>query len=489
MRQNSISSNRAVDYRFTLAVAALLGVGYFLAVSALTYRIGFPLDDAWIHLTYARNFALHGEWAFRLGESSAGSTSPLWTGLLSIGYLIRLSPHVWAFFLGWVILSATAIRAEQIARRMITSYRVNIPWVGLFIALAWHLTWSATSGMETLLHGLIVLIVLGLLMENSRRYLTLGLLAGLSVWVRPDGLTLLGPILITGLLQNDTYRARGSAMLKVFIGFGVLFVFYLLFNLALSGSPMPNTFYAKQAEYAEYLRSMSQIERLTDYILPVIASPFVVLVPGLFLWIYKIVREKNWGALTGVIWIVGYIGIYFMSLPAYQHGRYIIPVFPVLYLCGILGMMRYVTSHKANQRIAFIWLALVVILVVAFQWVGANQNTQDVIFVETQMVNTAQWINGNLPSDSILGVHDIGAVGYFTRNPILDLAGLITPDVVPFIRDEMRLSEYLGAENAEFLVTFPGWYPQLIVGQTRLFEAEGTLYPYEDKMTVYRWMK
>jgi hypothetical protein len=86
-------------------------------------------------------------------------------------------------------------------------------------------------------------------------------------------------------------------------------------------------------------------------------------------------------------------------------------------------------------------------------------------------------------------VHDIGAVGYFTRNPILDLAGLITPDVVPFIRDEMRLSEYLGAENAEFLVTFPGWYPQLIVGQTRLFEAEGTLYPYEDKMTVYRWMK
>ncbi len=38
---------------------------------------GFPLDDAWIHQVYARNLALHGQWAFVLGQPSAGSTSPL----------------------------------------------------------------------------------------------------------------------------------------------------------------------------------------------------------------------------------------------------------------------------------------------------------------------------------------------------------------------------------------------------------------------------
>jgi hypothetical protein len=487
MKQNSISSNSRPDYRVTLAVAALLGIGYFLAVSALTYRVGFPLDDAWIHLTYARNFALHGEWAFRLGESSAGSTSPLWTGLLSIGYLIRLSPYVWTFFLGWVILSATAIRAEQIARRVLPSYRTNIPWVGLFIALAWHLTWSATSGMETLLHGLIILVVLGQLMENSRRYLTLGLLTGLSVWVRPDGLTLLGPILIMALLQNDTYKSRGSAILKVFIGFGVLFVFYLLFNLALSGSPLPNTFYAKQSEYAAYLSSMSIADRLTDYMLPLIASPFVVVIPGLFLWIYRIVRERNWGAMVSMVWVLGYIGIYFMRLPAYQHGRYILPAFPILYLLGMLGVMSYVTSSKANHRIVFLWLSMIVILVVGFESVGARQNAQDVVFVDTQMVQTALWINNNLSPDAVLGVHDIGAIGYFTQNPIIDLAGLITPDVVPFIRNETRLGAYLNSKSAEYLVTFPGWYPQLVEGHNQLFEARNELYPYEDTMSVYRW--
>ena len=488
MARNFIASNKKGDYHIALAVAALLGVGNFILVSVLTYRVGFPLDDAWIHLTYARNFALHGEWAFRLGEGSAGSTAPLWTALLSIGYLLRLAPYIWTFFLGWLVLSLTAIRAEQIARRVIASYHPNIPWVGLFIALAWHLTWSATSGMETLLHGFIVLVVLGMLMENSHQYMTLGLLVGLSVWVRPDGLTLLGPILLTAFLQNNTWSSRGLALLKIFIGFGVLFFFYLLFNLALSGSPMPNTFYAKQAEYAEYLRSLSLVDRLTDYLLPLIASPFVVLIPGLFLWVYKVVREKNWGALAGLIWAAGYIGIYFMQLPAYQHGRYIIPAFPVLYLWGMLGLMGYSTSRTANQRVAFFWQTALILLIITFQWVGAGQNARDVVFVETQMVDTAKWVNENLPSDALLGVHDIGAIGYFTQNPILDLAGLVTPDVVPFIRDEVQLGEYLDTKNAQFLITFPGWYPQLAAKGSKFFEADSELYQYSDRMSVYSWM-
>ena len=487
MRRNSIASKWKIDYRIILAAAALLGIGNFLTVSALTYRIGFPLDDAWIHLTYARNFALHGEWAFRLGQGSAGSTSPLWTALLSIGYLIRLAPYVWTFFLGWLLLSIMSIRSEQIARRLIESYHSNIPWVGLFIALAWHLTWSATSGMETLLHGLFVLVVLGMLMENSRQYMTLGLLVGLSVWVRPDGLTLLGPILLTAYMQNKTLKSQGSALLKIFIGFGVLFLLYLLFNLALSGTPMPNTFYAKQAEYADYLRSMSLSKRAGDYMSPLIAGPFLALIPGLFLWVYKILCEKNWGAIAGLIWVLGYMGIYFMRLPAYQHGRYIIPTFPVIYLMGLLGMMSYITLPKANQRVTFYWGALVVILVVTFQWIGSKQNAQDVVFVETQMVHTAQWINENLSPDSILGIHDIGAIGYFTPNPILDMAGLITPDVVPFVRDETRLGKYLDTNNVQYLVTFPSWYPQLISGHSPLFAAENSNFPYEDVMSVYRW--
>ena len=43
---------------------------------------GLPLDDAWIHLVYARSLAaLHG-FAYNPGQLETGATSPLWAALL-----------------------------------------------------------------------------------------------------------------------------------------------------------------------------------------------------------------------------------------------------------------------------------------------------------------------------------------------------------------------------------------------------------------------
>lgn len=135
MRRDSTESIRRIDPRLVIAIAAVLAVLFYLGISALIFRIGFPLDDTWIHLTYARNFAEHGEWAYRLGERSAGSTSPLWTVLLAIGFLLDLAPFIWTYFLGWVVLTLLAIHAENIARKLARSYKPRLPWVGLFLSL------------------------------------------------------------------------------------------------------------------------------------------------------------------------------------------------------------------------------------------------------------------------------------------------------------------------------------------------------------------
>ena len=489
MARDSSASNLLLDHRLVIALAALIAVGFYLFMSASIFRIGFPLDDTWIHLTYARNLADHGEWAFRLGERSAGSTAPLWTLLLSIGYLLQLAPYIWTFFLGWVVLALVGILAENIARKNIESYKPLVPWVGLFFILAWQLTWSAVSGMETLLHGLFALAVLGALLSGSRRYLALGLLSGLSVWVRPDGLTLLGPILFTAFLSENTWTSRGQAIQKTLVGFGSLFFLYLLFNLLLSGNPMPNTFYAKQAEYEAFWHAKPLSDRVIEYLLPIIASPFLVLIPGAILWLAKSVREKNWGAISGVFWVVGYIGIYFARLPAYQHGRYIIPALSVLYLWGMLGMMEFVTSEKANKRIVFLWSVLTGALCLVFAFIAARQNAHDVYWIESEMVRTAQWVQENVAPDALLAVHDIGALGYYVPNPILDLAGLITPEVVPFIRDEDRLLEYLDENSADYLIVFVSDYPNLTSDRSPVFVAGLDFDPVgiENDMRVYQW--
>lgn len=484
-----MKSNWRVDARLIIAFAALIAVLFYILVSALIFRVGFPLDDAWIHFTYARNFAEHGEWAFRIGEISAASTAPLWTCLLSVGFLLKLAPYIWTFFLGWVILTLLGVHAEDTAQRLINTYRPRFPWVGLFFVTAWHLTWSAVSGMETLLHGYIVFVVLSMLISGSRLYLGLGLLAGLSVWVRPDGLTLLGPIVFTALLVEKSSKQRMDALFKILIGFGALFGPYLLFNLALSGNPMPNTFYAKQAEYQEYWLSQPLLSRIGNYLLPILASPFIVLVPGVLLWLNRIIRTRAWGAIAGVIWFVGYVAVYFARLPAYQHGRYIIPALPILYLWGILGMVEFISSAKADRRVVFLWSTLLGTLCLLFSYVAARQNAYDVYWIETEMVGTARWVEQNIPPDALLAVHDIGALGYYVPNPMIDLAGLITPDVVPFIRNSTELAAYLNSRSARYLIVFPGQYPGLVSDKASLFSSGShyDLLHFEDHIQVYRW--
>lgn len=489
MARVSTSLKPRLDWRVIVAFASLGAVGLYLWMNAMISRVGFPLDDTWIHLTYARNLAEHGEWAFRLGEQSAGSTSPLWTLLLSIGYVIRLAPYAWTFFLGWLMLTLLAIFAEASARKLLTGYSPRIPWVGIFFVFAWHLTWAATSGMETLLHALLIFLVLTSLIGGSSRYAMLGLLAGLSVWVRPDGATLLGPILFTIAFTEKSWSSRGRSAISVLIGFGVLFLLYLLFNLALSGNPMPNTFYAKQAEYqADWLNRPLQ-ERLVDYLLPIFASPFIALSPGAVGWVSGAIRNRNWGALAGVIWFVGYVLLYFLRLPAYQHGRYIIPAFPILYLWGLSGMAGFMQSAKSNVRLKFLWRSLVAALSVVFFILGGLQNAKDVFWVESEMVATAEWVKQNIPPDATLAVHDIGAMGYFASNPLLDLAGLVDPEVIPFIRDEARLADYLNDRSAEYLIVPPGFYEELIDNREIVFVAgeASSSTNLDDHMLVLKW--
>ncbi|HET6595080.1 MAG TPA: hypothetical protein VFG81_05630 [Anaerolineales bacterium] len=489
MKRNSIALNWRPESWVILAFAALVAVLFYLIVSLATYDLGFPLDDAWIHLTYARNLAEHREWAFRLGERSAGSTSPLWTALLSIGFLIGLAPYIWTYLAGWVVLTLLAVCAENLVRKLVVIYRSQIPWAGLFFIFAWHLTWSAVSGMETLLHGLVILAVLGTLMSGSRRYLTLGLLTGLSVWVRPDGLTLLGPIFFVALCSEKTWHRRGEAIWMTLIGFGSLVLPYVLFNLALSGHAMPNTFYAKQAEYGVFWESKPFLERVSAYLAPILASPFLALIPGAVIWLVKRIRLWDWGVLASLLWVLGYIVIYFVSLPAYQHARYVIPALPVIYLWGILGFFEIALSPQTNRRFVFAWQTMTIILCLAFTFLGANQNAKDVLWVENEMVATAKWVNRNLPADARLAVHDIGALGFYAQNPIVDMAGLITPEVVPFIRDEDQLKYYLNSKSVDYLITFPSFYPQLTSQRQLVFQAgtslrEGGL---GENIGVYRW--
>jgi hypothetical protein len=474
-----------------LALTSAISLGVYLGASVLYYEIGFPLDDSWIHLTYARNLAVYGEWAFQPGKLSAGSTAPLWTALLSLGFFFRLAPpYMWTYFLGVLLLWGLGLLGEMIVRSASPSYQSRIPWVGLFLISEWHLVWAAASGMETLLHALLITVVLGMLISGSRRFMTLGLLAGLSVWVRPDGITLLGPVVVHALAGKGTVKKRWRELSLFLIGFASLFIPYMLFNLILAGTPMPNTFYAKQAEYALWQASPI-LSRIGEMSLQFLSGPSLVLLPAALGLLMVALQKREWGTLAGMVWFAGYLFLYVERLPVYQHGRYIMPAMPIFFLWGLVALIGFSKSKmfgRYHWMVATGWNYLVGILCVAFWLIGARTYAEDVALIESEMVASARWVAENVPGDEIVAAHDIGALGYFDNHPLIDLAGLVSPEVIPFIRDEEKLAEFLDESNASYLISFPGFYPYLSEIAEPVFVTDGVAPALGgNNMIVYRW--
>ena len=244
------------------------------------YGFGFPLDDAWIHQTYARNLACCGEWAFVPGDPSGGSTAPLWSLALSLGHALGLGPLPSGYGLGmaaWLALAWCCARWFALRNPGVARW----PWiVGALVLVEWHLAWSAVSGMETLLFALLVVAVF-VLLDARASWLAVGALVGLTVWVRPDALTLLLPVALhLGLRRGEQGERgwRGAAWFVV--GLALLIVPYFGFNAALAGSIFPSTLAAKTAEYASLRDAPFLLRLLQQMALPLVGL-LAVLLPGM----------------------------------------------------------------------------------------------------------------------------------------------------------------------------------------------------------------
>lgn len=477
-----LRSMSTVPREWFFLLLAMLAVGLYvlLADSRRDSGLGFPLDDSWIHQTYARNLAERGEWAFVAGEPSAASTAPLYSGLLAVGHLLNLAPFFWAHLLGVLALALGASLAARIGEQLFPAVPCVGLATGLMVLLAWHLIWAAASGMETMLFMALSLAVLWLtfreLDQRSAqpkavflRGLALGAVGGLLFLTRPEGALLLGLVGLAALLTwGREYRRRYFLWAAgAGIGFVVVISPYTAWNYHINGDLLPATASAKIAENAP-LREASLLERYANMILPLIAGAQFIAAPAIAMGMFLILRQarkdpKRWLLLLPPIWAAAHLTLFVLRLPApYQHGRYVMPVLPPL-LIYVAGGMGYWLEHGKNSMIGRVLsrsLALSTALAFpAFLWIGGQAYANDVRIINTEMVETAQWVRDNIPPSELFAVHDIGALGYYAPRQILDLAGLVSPEVVPIITDHAKLMTLICQRGAKWLMVLPDQRP------------------------------
>lgn len=475
-----------------MAASVLAGAGYLLQAK-WTLGLGLPLDDAWIHQTYARNLVERGEWAFQPGEPSAGSTAPLWTLILAIGRWLGLDPLAWTYAAGIALLVMTAWTAGRWLSHRQPGLRGWAIAAAALVVFEWHLVWASVSGMETLALAFIALLVLLAVDQGDWPALGVGLCLGAGLWIRPDALLLAVPVTLAGV-AHTTRQPRGSwpGLPWTFAVAAPLIGAYLAFNHSLSGEWWPTTFYAKQAEYA-VLRARPLLTRLFEQAQAPLVGMGMVLLPGLALAVVRDVRERKWARLAAPLWIALHLAAYAVRLPVtYQHGRYALPVIPALLVLGLDGLAtwaRPLDSRSLRRRLSRAWLGSLLAVAAGFYLLGARAYARDVAIIESEMVAASRWIAEHTEPGALVAAHDIGALGYFGDRPLVDLAGLVSPEVVPILRDEAVLARYLDERRAEYLMTFPGWYPILVQNAELVFTTRGSYSPTAggENMAVFRW--
>lgn len=472
LRRDGVIALAAVTAHLLYLLAAQMGRGHF----------GFPLDDAWIYQAYARNLAQTGQWAFVPGVPSSGSTSVLWTLMVVPGHLLPLDPRLWTQAMGLLMLTALGLGAARLFPTRSLHFSLAL---GVAAVLEWHLVWAATSGMETALFAALLVWFWVWMRQHDpavrgHRWqdgLWLGVWGGVLLLARPEGVLAAGVAGLYSLLKRgrplDTVRWAALAG----VGFALLLAPFLALNLSTSGTLWPNTFYAKQTEYA-VLWQMPYPRRLFDQAAVVFVGPQAVLIPALAVEIVRLVRRRPFdGAeVLPLGWVLLHWALYAARLPVtYQHGRYAMPTVPLVVAYGVRGMVNIIRP-RAQQRAVRVgsltWLLAVAALFPLFLAVlGAPAYAQDVDFIEMEMVATAHWLAEHTAPEAVIAAHDIGALGYFAPRPLVDLAGLVSPDVLPYMQDADALHAYILASGAEYLVIFPAWsetYARLVARPTYL---------------------
>jgi hypothetical protein len=304
------------------------------------------------------------------------------------------------------------------------------------------------------------------------RCFVLGLVGGLLALTRPEGLGLIGLI---GLAVGWRLRRTPGRLLRTWaamgIGIAVPLIPYLVFHYTTTGLPFPNTFYAKQQEYRALLTLYPVWRRWLMMVGVTLVGGQVLLLPGFVYALWRSISNLRspdsepgssvYGPLLCAAWWLIHLTLYALRLPVtYQHGRYQIPVIPFFILVGVGGTVYLLRPQARALTVRVLSRALMVsmlLLFLIFLILGARTYGTDVAFIQGEMVAIAHWLEANVPAGGLIAVHDIGAIGYFTPRLLLDLAGLVTPEVIPFIADEARLIEFMQAQDADYVVFFPDW--------------------------------
>lgn len=426
-----------------ITLAALAAILLLFLLRSLGNNGGhliYALDDPYIHMAMAKNLALHGVWGATRYAFSSTSSSPLWTALLALSYLIfgvnELAP--------FVLSLASCVVCVCVLYALLRKY--GLAGAPLFVVLnaivyTTPLPSLVFTGLEHILHTTLSLLLVERGADalcashwSARRFAQVAGLAFLLTLTRYEGLFLVG-VLCAFLALRRRWGAAvvtAGAGLAPIVGLGLLSMahggYFLPNSVLLKGNvPSVSLWDALAAYTGAWYQQMLQAPHVLTLVLVALA-----------LFVREARARSLWEKPTLMLALFVLAALAHMQLARtgwfFRYEAYLMSL--GLFAVAVAARECMLSAGRPamdRERLPAYLGAALLILILAWPVLGRALGALRITPRATTNIYEQQYQMGRFVREFYEGqsiaLNDIGAVNYLADVRCLDIVGLASTEV------------------------------------------------------------
>ncbi len=464
---------------FLITAAVFFGICFlyilFMLSSTGNY-FTYILDDAYIHMAIARNFAFHGVWGVTKYIFSSSSSSPVFTCIISLLFFVfgnhTLIPLIFNIVVSCLLI---AVLVKYFSFFLLHSKQVIVACLFTLFLSVLHV--QIVSGMEHVLQVFVIAVNI----YCFQKWIGNGFKTSLYTYIFYCTILLLGLVRFESMFYFVSLafvffliRNFKNAMLVLVIGFAPILVFGY-FNVHSSGYFFPNSVVVK-GTLIDF--SGNVLAQIADIVLKKLILNITFYKIGFFplligmILIYRDYKSKiDFRSIVSANFL--FIAFSFTLImhclfgemkSIFRYEAYLLVAFCMTLIPKLLVFFEKPWSaFKAEAGIGVFIMANTIILVYKFGY-AHNLITNGSANIYEQQIQSARFLHKYYNTSKVVA-NDIGAITYFSDIHLLDIVGLGSMEMVDFkIRkkvfdDEVEkfLSEYTRDNKYELAVAYEEW--------------------------------
>ncbi|REC78116.1 hypothetical protein DRF60_10675 [Chryseobacterium elymi] len=485
------------SFFMSFAVFFTVCLSYYInSVSKTGGHYVYLLDDAYIHLAVAKNFALHNVWGITEYKFSSASSSPLFTFIISvlikvIGNNDQIPLYFNAVFSVGIIYFLTQYYEDIFNDVKKTFFSVTFT---LFFAVL-HL--QLLAGMEHIFQVfLFVVNIFCFFRWNKNKWALVGfystiLLMGLTRFESMFYFTVMAFVLILLKKWKDAVGVLLAGFIPILI--------FCYFNNQQSGYFFPNSVVVKGTKLSFDSHFLIQLKTIVfDNFLLNISFYKIGLFPLLLCTIFigrdlksKTFREAVENNFFLIIFSLTTIchSMFADFKGLFRYEAYLLVGFSMALIPKVKDLFSDFKKYGRTEILISVLIALNVLLLIYRGWIAHKVIDNGGKNIYEQQIQSARFLHTYYNNSKVVA-NDIGAISYYTDIQLLDIVGLGSEETIIFNENrktfddkfEDFLTRYCLKNKYDIAVVYDGWFHGHVPGNWK----KAAVLKIKNKVTVAR---